>query len=264
MEPPRNIPTTVTNVASLEQVRARVVATLRDGIQLDMSTSECKKLLKRHVNKKTNAVIMFIDINKSTEMSLSLPEDRFALLIQTFAQETSIASLGYGGYVFKYEGDAIIIIFPAEYDQVKACRNALIFTTAILEIIRDIINPEFIKNGLPEITVRIGLDFGEAFVVLYGKFLEKAHIDIIGSTISVAAKIASIAGPNEVLVGESIYEILSSLEYNINNKHDKNSFSFCGNHFLKLNLDLLKWKYKSHVTGSVYSVYRYLTDKAIK
>lgn len=261
---PRKTPMSITNVTALEQVRARVAATLRDGIQLNMSTIECRKMLKRHINKKTNAVIMFIDINKSTEMSLSLPEDRFALLIQTFAQETSIASLGYGGYVFKYEGDAIIIIFPAEYDQVKACRNALIFTTVILEIIKEIINPEFIKNGLPPITVRTGLDFGEASVVLYGKVLEGAHIDIIGATISVAAKIASIAGPNEVLVGESIYEILSSLEYNINNKHDQNSFSFWGNYFLKLNLDLLKWKYKSHVTGSVYSVYRYLTDKAIK
>lgn len=257
---PRYTPTTITNVASLEQVRARVAATLRDGIQLDMSTNECKKLLKRHVNKKTNVVIMFVDINKSTEISLSLPEDRFALLIQTFAQETSIASRGYGGYVFKYEGDAIIMLFPAEYDQIKACRNALIFTTAILEIIEEVINPEFIKNGLPQITVRIGLDFGEAFVVLYGKILEKAHIDIIGSTISVASKIASIASPNEVLVGESIYEILSSLGYdnNNNNKRDKNSFSFCSNHFLKVNLDLLKWKYISHVTGSVYSVYRYL------
>jgi len=264
VELPRDIPTTITNVALLEQVRARVAATLKDGIQLDMSTNECKKLLKRHVNKKTNVVIMFIDINRSTEISLSLPEDRFALLIQTFAQETSIASRGYGGYVFKYEGDAIIILFPAEYDQIKACRNALIFTTAISEIIEEIINPEFIKNGLPQITVRIGLDFGEAFVVLYGRTLEKAHIDIIGSTISVAAKIASKAGPNEVLVGESIYEILSSLTDNINNKHDKNSFSFCSNQFLKVNLDLLKWKYISHVTGSVYSVYKYLTDKAIK
>jgi class 3 adenylate cyclase len=150
------------------------------------------------------------------------------------------------------------MLFPAEYDQIKACRNALIFTTAILEIIEEVINPEFIKNGLPQITVRIGLDFGEAFVVLYGKILEKAHIDIIGSTISVASKIASIARPNEVLVGESIYEILSSWGDNINNKHDKNSFSFSGNHFLKVNLDLLKWKYISHVTGSVYSVYRYL------
>ena len=52
-------------------------------------------------------------------MSLSLPEDRFALVIQTFAQEIRIAVTGYGVYVFKCEGDAVIVLFPAEYDQPK-------------------------------------------------------------------------------------------------------------------------------------------------
>ena len=101
-----------TNVSVLEQIRARVAKTLTAGIQLNMSTDESKKLLKRHVNRKTNVVIMFTDVNNSTEMSLSLPEDRFALMIQTFAQEISIAVTGYGGYVFKYEGDAVIGLFP--------------------------------------------------------------------------------------------------------------------------------------------------------
>jgi adenylate cyclase len=90
-----------TQQASLEQIRARITKTLKDGIQLDMSTQECKKLLKRHVNSKTNLVIMFVDINSSTQMSLTLTEKKFALILQTFAQEISIAVLGYGGYVFK-------------------------------------------------------------------------------------------------------------------------------------------------------------------
>ena len=55
---------------------------------------------------------MFTDVNNSTEMSLSLPEDRFALMIQTYAQEISIAVTGYGGCVFKYECDAVIGLFP--------------------------------------------------------------------------------------------------------------------------------------------------------
>ena len=167
---------------------------------LNMSTEESKKLLKRHVNTKTNLVTMFVDINNSTEMSLSLPEDKFALMVQSFAQEISIAVLGYGGYVFKYEGDAVIVLFPAEYDEVKACKNALNCSRAILQIIREVINPAFKANELPEITVRIGLAYGYALVVLYGKSLEKAHIDIIGSSISLAAKIASIAKPNQVLL----------------------------------------------------------------
>src|SRR5919202_3860871 len=121
----------------LEQIRTRISKTLKDGIQLDISTEECKKFLKRHVNSKTQNVIMFVDINNSTQMSLSIIEKKFALILQTFAQEVSIAVLGYGGYVFKYEGDPVIALFPAEYDQTKACRNALNCSRAILELIRE-------------------------------------------------------------------------------------------------------------------------------
>jgi adenylate cyclase len=235
-----------TNVSVLEQIRARVAKTLTAGVQLNMSTDESKKLLKRHVNKKTNVVIVFIDVNNSTEMSLSLPEDRFALMIQTFAQEISIAVTGYGGYVFKYEGDAVIGLFPGEYDRAKACKNALNCTTSILEIIREVINPAFKENGLPEISVRIGLTYGYALVVLYGNSLEKAYIDIIGSSISLASKIVSIAKPNQVLVGESIYNILLSSE------------SISDNEFIEINLDPTKWKYLSRSDPeSMYRVYEY-------
>ncbi len=232
-----------TNVSGLEQIRARVAKTLTAGIQLNMSTDESKKLLKRHVNKKTNVVIIFIDVNNSTEMSLSLPEDRFALMIQTFAQEISIAVTGYGGYVFKYEGDAVIGLFPGEYDQAKACKNALSCTTSIQEIIREVINPAFKENGLPEISIRIGLTYGYALVVLYGNSLEKAYIDIIGSSISLGV---SIAKPNQVLVGESIYNILLSSE------------SISDSKFIEINLDPTKWKYLSRSDPeSMYRVYEY-------
>ena len=234
------------NVSVLEQIRARVAKTLTHGIQLNMSTNESRKLLKRHVNRKTKVVIMIIDVNNSTEMSLSLPEDRFALLIQTFAQEISIAVTGYGGYVFKYEGDAVITLFPGEYDQVTACKNALNCTTSILEIIREVINPTFKENALPEISVRTGLTYGYALVVLYGNNLEKAHIDIIGSSISLASKIVSIAKPNQVLLGESIYNILMSSESTSDNK------------FIEINLNPTKWKYLSRSDPeSMYRVLEY-------
>jgi class 3 adenylate cyclase len=153
---------------------------------------------------------MFTDIDGSTEMSFSLPDDKFAALIQTFAQETSIAVAGYGGYVFKYEGDAVISLFPAEYDRPMTCKNALDCSKAVLEIVRGAINPVLKINGLPEITIRTGLAYGDALAVLYGKNLETAHIDIIGPSISMAAKIASAAKANQILVGELIYNLLLS------------------------------------------------------
>ena len=235
-----------------EQIRARVSKTLKDGVQLNMSTEESKKFLRRHVNTRTNLVIMIIDINNSTQMSLTLPESKFAQLLQTFAQEVSIAVSGYGGFVFKYEGDAVIVIFPADYDEIKACRNALNCTRAVLEILKNCINPIFGENELPEITVRTGLAFGPTLVVLYGKRLEKAHVDITGSSISLAAKIASIAKPNQVLVGELIYNIIRSSK-------DKGSLNNIK--FREVRLDPIKWKYLSQSDPqSLYHVYEYLIN----
>ena len=238
------------NNPQLQQIRTRVNRTLGDGIQLNLSTEESKKMLRRHVNSNTNLVIMLVDINDSTSMSLSLSEKKFALILYTFAQEISIAVSGYGGYVFKYEGDAVISLFPAQFNQAKACENAVSCSKSILEIIREVINPAFRENGLPAITVKIGLAYGDALVVLYGKSLEKAHIDIIGSSISMASKIASVAKPNQVLLGELIYEIFLST---FSNKYLKM--------FREINLDQNKWNYPSHIKGGrIYRVYEYILD----
>src|ERR1051325_167806 len=147
------------NKVSFEQTRARIDKTLKKGIHINMSTQDSKKLLRTHVNSKTNLVIMFVDINNSTLMSLALTEKKFALIVQTFAQEISIAVEAYGGYVFKYEGDAVIALFPAENDRIKACKNALNCSRSILEIIGKILNPALKANELSEITVRIGMAY---------------------------------------------------------------------------------------------------------
>jgi class 3 adenylate cyclase len=193
---------------------------------------------------------MFVDISDSTHMSLSLPQDKFALVIQTFIQEIGIIVLGYGGYLFKYDGDAVIILFNANFDETKACENALNCSTAILRILRDVINPIFRTNDLPEIRVRIGMAYGHILVVLYGKNLEIAHIDIIGSSISLAAKIKSIAGANQVLIGEYIYNILL---------HSNNHEYFKNSKFTEVTLDPSRWKYLSHFDSqSMYRVYQYV------
>lgn len=241
--------------ALLEQIRARITKTIKDGIQLNMSTEESKKFLRRHVNTKTNLVIMIIDINNSTQMSLTLPEFEFALILQTFAQEVSIVVSGYGGFVFKYEGDAVIVIFPAEYDQIKACKNALNCSRAVLEIVKNAMNPIFKENKLPEITVRTGLAYGSTLVVLYGKSLEKAYVDITGSSISLAAKIASIAKPNQVLVGEFLYNII------VLSSKNKDKDSLEKTKFREVTLDPIKWKYLSQSDPhSFYHVYEYLVN----
>ncbi len=40
------------NVSSVQQIRARVNTTLTSGVQIDLSTEESKKFLRRHVTVK--------------------------------------------------------------------------------------------------------------------------------------------------------------------------------------------------------------------
>ena len=82
--------------------------------------------------------------------------------------------------------------------------------------------------------------------MLYGHSLEKAHIDIVGSSISLASKIVSIAKSNQVLVGERIHNIVLS------------SKSMSKSKFIEIILDPTKWKYLSRSDpDSMYRVYKY-------
>ena len=90
-------------------------------------------------------------------------------------------------------------------------------------------------------------------LLLYGKNPETAHIDIVGSSISVAAKIASTAKPNQILVGELIY---NNLLLSIASGED---LMYYKSILREVSLDRDKWKYPSRSnTGSVYRVYEYL------
>ena len=207
-----------------KQIRSRILNTIENGLQFDLSTDHCDRFLRRHINKKLKLVVLYVDIHDSTKMSLSIPETNFALIIQIFSQEVGLVIRGYGGYILKYVGDAVIAIFPAEFDNYKACENAINCARSILCIINECINPVFKVYRLPEITVKIGIEYGNALVVLYGKSLQMAHVDLIGQCMGITAKITAVAQSNEIVIGQSIYSIFLSYDYDSNNDAILKSF----------------------------------------
>lgn len=227
-----------------EQIQARVRHTLQYGLEFDLTTDESKHLLRRHVNTNSTMVILFIDINGSTQMSMTIAPQKFASIVQVFSQETRLAIIGHGGYVLKYVGDSVIGIFPAEFNKRKACENALNCAGGILSIIGRCINPILKEINLPGIKVKIGIDCGPSLVILYGKHIAKAPIDLIGPSISIASKITSVAQPNQILVGESIYDTFES-------DH------IFGRKFVNLRLPNDKWNYVNRSSGKLYEIYSY-------
>jgi adenylate cyclase len=225
-------------VRDLTAVQARVKQTLDKGVQIDLSTESCKRFLRRRVNQKVGVVILYVDIDGSTKMSMALSPDEFATILHVFSQEMSLVTSEYGGYVLKYVGDAIIALFPAEYDSGQASKNAVGCAKDMQRIIKECINPELIARGLPQLTVKMSIDYGDVQVVLYGKSIDRSHIDIVGSNISMAAKMIPLAKTWQIVIGQSMYENLESKQ-----------------NLIEMNVDPTRWTYVDEKTRGSYKLY---------
>lgn len=224
----------------IKAVQSRVQQTLDRGVQIDLSTEPCNRYLRRHVNRKVAAVILYVDIDGSTKLSMAIPTADFASILHIFSQEMTLVISELGGYTLKYVGDAVIALFPAQFDKVQASENAMDCAKQMHDIIKRGINPQLTTHGLPELRVKISIDFGEVQVVLYGKSLERSHIDVIGSSISTAAKMIAFAASGQTIVGQRMFEILSEI--------------YPQDNFVKLDADTSKWSHVREGEGK-YSLY---------
>ena len=224
----------------IKSIQIRVERTLEQGPPIDLSTLKCQQYLRRHINNKTKLVVLCVDLVGSTKLTLSLTPPELISIINIFSTEMSMIISGYGGYVLKYVGDAVIGIFPADFDVQKACLNSIHCAKTMLKVLTQVINPVF-YNKLPLIEIKIGIDLGDSMVVLYGKNVDIAHIDIIGSGISIAAKITALAKPNQILISENIFETVLEVLKDISLK--------------KLDIGEKNWDYNNIKTNKILNVY---------
>jgi class 3 adenylate cyclase len=182
---------------------SRIRDTLEFGPQVDISLEPSRRFLYRHIDKKVKSVIVIIDIADSTKLSLNINTNLLARIIQLFSQEMSLLINQYGGYVLKYVGDAVIAFFPAEFDEKKACMNAIAVSKEMLKVIDEYINPELEKKNL-NIRAKVSINLGSDLIIVYDK--RQSYIDIVGSTISVATKILLNAPHSSIIITKSVYE----------------------------------------------------------
>jgi hypothetical protein len=102
------------------------------------------------------------------------------------------------------------------------------------------------SHGLTPITTKVSFDYGGVLVVRYGKKLEKSHVDIVGRTISIVAKMLPYAKLTRVIAGQSIYDILSGHK-------TKQLFTYC-------NAAKLGWSYIDERNGYPYKLYSLMLE----
>ena len=153
----------------------------------------------------------------------------------------------------------------------------------MIKVLQQGINPILSQYDYPEISVRIGIDVGENTVIQSGWdihskevqtdgetdqtkkiinlqnsnfendskkeviFLKKPIYDILGYTISITSKITAFAKPDQIVIGQLVYESLDKSQKSI---------------FRELNINTEVWDYVSNTTGGqIYKIYGSISDK---
>lgn len=233
---------TVDTETLIKEVQKRVWSSLKKGYEYDFFIDESEKFLREHVSSRVKMIIVYVDLIGSTQMTLELPTEKLAIIISSFSQEMGFVIRHHEGFVLKYVGDAVIGYFVAQESPLIAADNAVNCAKSMISVIERGINPILNEYDYPELSVKIGMDFGENTIVRYGADKLKSHVDILGPGMSIAAKITSLAKPNQILVGEDVYEKL----------HPALKQTF------KEVEGLGQWNYRDRETGRIYRVYAYV------
>ncbi|MEM7507208.1 MAG: AAA family ATPase [Pseudomonadota bacterium] len=155
------------------------------------------------VAEKRQITILFCDLVGSTRISQSLDPEQMFELLGLYQRNAAEVISRYGGHVAQFLGDGVFVYFGYPTAHEDDCQRAilaafdLVTTTAALD------------TGLDTpLSVRIGIDTGPV-VIGDLRMSKEGDIDAVaGETPNRAAKIQSLARPNEIVIGDQLRTLL--------------------------------------------------------
>jgi class 3 adenylate cyclase len=239
----------------IKKAQARTWSALQ-AKEFNLSPDDSRNILGKYLESKIKLVIIHVDLVGFTKLCMTLSANRLADIIRAFTQEMSILICSYGGYIIKFVGDAVLGFFMVKAGGVEEEKipsiNALNCAFAMAKVIKHGINPILSQYDYPEIHARISVDVGENVVVQYGWEKHKINlnneifevrkpiIDILGYTISIAVKMTSLAKPDQIVMGQMVFDVVDE---NLQSKFNE----------LPINSEV--WNYISSTTGNIYRIY---------
>lgn len=223
-------------------VQKRVYKSLKQSHQYSDIAKDSDKFLRENVFSSKFMIVMYVDLVGSTQMVLDLPQKQLAVIVSSFAQEMAYVIKQHNGFVLKFVGDAVIGYF-VEKDQICIAYSAISCAESMLKVLKTGINPVLQQYDYPDLQIKIGIDFGENSIIRYGDNEEESHVDLLGPSMNMAAKIQGKAQPDQILIGDEVYK-----------KVDPTIQEY---------FKLLKWKdnewnYRNKVVGKIYPVHAYV------
>lgn len=135
--------------------------------------------------------IMFSDIESSTEIALSIGDERWYEVLSRHNQLVEKRVAAHGGKIVKNQGDGFMVTF-------NSARRAIICAAEIQQAL----HREAVANPQNSVRVRIGMHTGEA--------IRQDSGDLFGRHVIIAARVGSSAAGGEVLVSSIVHQIASA------------------------------------------------------
>jgi class 3 adenylate cyclase len=162
---------------------------------------EAQPELARLGGREAEVSVLFADLAGFTAFSETRPAAEVVQMLNSYwAAAVPVVTQQEGGFIERFAGDAIMVVFNALGDQpdhaLRAARAAL--------ALRD--EAERLADGHPDWPrFRIGVNTGPVVVGNVGAG-EHRSFSVIGDTTNVAARVQGAAKPGQVLLGPATYE----------------------------------------------------------
>ena len=158
--------------------------------------------MQRVEGERKQVTVLFSDLSGYTAMSEKLDPEEVREIMSTIFGEVAQIVAKYEGYIDKFMGDAVMVLFGVpkshEDDPVRA-----------IKVVREIhglvekMSPELKKKIGRPLSMHSGINTG--LVVTSEVNLEKGTEKVLGDTVNLASRLTSLAKGGEIFVGEETY-----------------------------------------------------------
>ena len=164
-----------------------------------------------------NCCVCIIDIVDSTRITTVeiLDSEKIKIYYSVFINTMAAIVRNFDGTIIKNTGDSVIYYFPKTMGHVSdgnVTNFKSVFECGLTMLaVNPIMNAKLKEKGLPPLSYRISADYGKVEVA---KSLTSTSEDLFGPVVNLCSKINSKASPNQMVIGNNLYQIIKSTSVN--------------------------------------------------
>lgn len=151
--------------------------------------------------------VLFADVRGFTRLAEHAPPEQVVSLLNQYFSAMSDIIFAHHGTLDKYIGDGLMALFGAPQTTPDDASNAVVVAIEMQHRIQKL-NQGFLAEGLPEVSVGIGLHTGEATVGYIGSE-RRTEYTAIGDTVNLASRLESNACGGQILLSEATVGVLA-------------------------------------------------------